>query len=345
MATATERRIIQERRAEETGWLLVPILEALLEQPCEPEDDLDFRFMDMLVRARAIPRAKGVFSPSMLGSCMRQAYFAKRGEDKHVGANPRANGYFLNGNFVHFKWQFACWKAHRLGMLDLLPVPIEHEIEAMRLIHQSGDDNHDDRNFVMACEALDFYGDGTRPGVEVRVMGEEDYGGTLDVILAFNGPPVPIDFKGVNQIDFQRMVKKGAKQEYRKQLVGYCNNLNASDLIEFWNRGSAKYGLLVNENKAGPDTSATASPIGLHETLVKVSEFEGEVARRLRTLRFHDDKNIVPPPECVSTRHMRFVECPFARHCTDEVKVIQREREARAERRNASRDWRVTRAR
>ena len=318
MATSTERRIIEERRSRDRDWLLVPILEELLESPVEPEDEEDFRFMDMLLRARAIPRAKGVFSPSMLGSCMRQAYFAKRGTDRHHVPNPRANGYFLNGNFVHFKWQFACWKAHRLGKLELLPVPAE-------------------------SPELDFYGNGTRPGVEVRVMGEADYGGTLDVILAFGGPPVPIDFKGVNQIDFQRMVKKGAKQEYRKQLVGYCKNANASDLIDFWNRGPVKYALLVNENKAGPDTSAPSSPIALYETLVKIVEFEAEVDRRLRTLRYHDDRDIVPPPECVSTRHMGYQECAFNRYCTDEVKARQREREAKAAK--SPRNWRVSRSR
>lgn len=318
MPTATERRILQERRAEETGWLLVPILEALLDVPCEPEDEKDFRFMDMLVRARAIPRAKGVFSPSMLGSCMRQAYFAKRGTEKLQVGNPRAHGYFLNGNFVHFKWQFALWKAHRAGMLEILPVPAE-------------------------TPELDFYGDGTRPGVEVRVMAEEDYGGTIDALV---GIPlqdgifhVVVDFKGINVIDFQRTVKKGAKQEYRKQLVGYVKNVQASDLPF-----RIDAALLISENKAGPDSSSSSSPIALHETLVKVEDFEGEVARRLRTLRYHDDKDIVPPHECVSTRHMKYQECPFNRFCTDEVKATQRERERKAEN-SASRPWRVSRSR
>src|SRR3954471_23062977 len=102
--------------------VLVPILEELLERECIPEDEEDFAFMDILIRARALPRKKGVFSPSMLGSCIRQAYFAKRGTEKHESISTQRNGYFLKGNFTHFQWQFAMWKAHRAGMLEIVTV-------------------------------------------------------------------------------------------------------------------------------------------------------------------------------------------------------------------------------
>lgn len=335
--TSTERNIIRERRASERG-ILVPILEELLEQECIPEDAEDFRFMEMLVKARALPRRKGVFSPSMLGSCMRQAYFAKRGVEKHQAPNPRANGYFLNGNFIHFKWQFAMWKAHRAGKLELVTVPIDHEVALLFGLEAQGVISGADRDAWVS--ALDFYGDGTRPGVEVRVI-DGEYGGTLDVVAVIPEqlrlPTYVIDFKGINVIDFQRQLKKGAPAKYRKQIVGYCKQ--AEKVLGLKIEG----GLLVSENKAGPDNSASASPLALHETLVPIEKYENEVARRLRTLYFHDDKNDTPPPECVSTAHMQFQECPFSRFCRAEVREIQKEREARA--RKASPAWRVSRSR
>lgn len=121
MTTATERRITQRRRAR---GILVPILEDLLENMVEVEDDDDIEFMERLMRARMKERDKGVFSPSMLSSCMRQAYFVKTGREKRPALSPQTNGYFLDGDFRHYKWQFALWKAHRAGKLELLEVEL-----------------------------------------------------------------------------------------------------------------------------------------------------------------------------------------------------------------------------
>jgi hypothetical protein len=183
--TPTEKRILQERRARKSGDILVPILEKLLEVECIPEDEDDFAFLDMLMRVRSMPRSKGVFSPSMLGSCVRQAYFSKRGEEKHLSVSPQANGYFLHGNFVHFKWQFAMWKAMRAGMLELVMVPA---------------DDLDIRHGM-------FF-NGERPGVEVRII-NGDFGGTIDVLVRIMGKVYVVDFKGINLIDFQRECKAG----------------------------------------------------------------------------------------------------------------------------------------
>lgn len=331
MTTPTDKTIQQRRRAAATGAVLVPILERLLEEECIPEDAEDFRFLDMLVRARALPRRKGVFSPSMLGSCMRQAYFAKRNTEKHVSKSPQMNGYFLNGNFVHFKWQFAMWKGHRAGVLELATVPIEHELVILRDLRES--------NMLSLKEydewagALNFNGNGTRPGVEVRVV-DGDFGGTIDVLAHMTTPETSynthvIDFKGINLIDYQRTIKKGAKPEYRKQIVGYAKVANKTLALN----PPVENCLLVSECKAGP-VPGSGSPIALHETLVPVALFEGEVNRRLKTLRFADQKGDMPPAECQSTLHMCFQECGFNRFCRDEVLVTQRERERIARARN-----------
>ena len=317
--------------------MLVPILEQVLELDTStgPSTPDDFRFMDMLIKARALPRRKGVFSPSMLGSCVRQAYFAKRNVEKHSAANPQTHGYFLKGNFIHLQWQFALWRAHVEGMIELVPVPIQNELDILDQLVIDGQLAKKDRNEWAA--RLNFYGDMTRPAVEVRVV-NDDFGGTIDGLVGFpkmtrrNGksPVVVVDFKGINLIDVQRTVKRGAKTEYRVQIVGYGHNVNVSDLPD-----QVESCLLVSENKAGPTNSSSSSPLALHETKVEVDEHMPEVRRRLKTLRWYDSRDEVPPPECVSTNHMGFQECPFSRFCRDEVKAVQKEREQKAAKRPA----------
>jgi hypothetical protein len=190
-------------------------------------------------------------------------------------------------------------------------------------------------------EALDFYENGTRPGVEVRIVISKDFGGTIDALVRV--PPFKrntkvhvVDFKGINVIDFQRSLKRGAKREYRVQIVGYGDNVNKSDLPY-----EVEDCLLVSENKAGPTNSSSTSPIALHETKVTIEEHLPEVKRRLKTLRFYDHEDEVPPPECVSTLHMSYQECPFNRFCREEVKAVERERRGRAAKQ--PRDWSVAR--
>lgn len=336
MPTPTEKRIIQRRNARKTGAVLVPILEEVLEYECIPETPDDFKFMDMLVRARALPRKKGVYSPSMLGSCVRQAYFSKRGTEKIMAHSPQTNGYFLTGNFVHLKWQFAMWRAHTLGKLELVPVPIEHELDILKEMHDAG--VIDQSDLFSWMNALNFYGDGSRPAVEVRVIVGDDFGGTIDAMFRANKSAKKkvhvVDFKGINVIDFQRQLKNGAKREYHVQVTGYGDNVNKSDLPY-----QVEDCLLVSENKAGPQSSLSTSPLALHETRVVIDEHLPEVKRRLRTLRWFDHRDEVPPPECVSTTHQAFQECPFSRFCDEEVRAVQRERQRRAEKR--PRNWKV----
>jgi hypothetical protein len=307
MTTPTERRIIGKRRTLLSGTKLIPILEELLEKPVEIEDESDFRYMDMLIRARAVPRLGGVYSPSALGDCTRKAYFMKRGEKRVPMMSPQTHGYFLHGNFIHLKWQFALWKAHQLKKITLGAVP--------------------------GVGPLDFWGDGTRPAVEVRVR-DNDFGGTIDAIVYIGREKYIVDFKGVNLIDFQRTVKRGAPVGYRRQLVGY--GMIAEKVLSLDLAGC----LLISECKAGP-LGGRGNPIALHETFVPIEDHRGDVERRLRTLRWFDAKEELPPPECVSTIHMGFQECPFSGRCREEVRQIQRERESRAK--VEPRDWKPSR--
>lgn len=119
--TPTEKRIVQTRRAR---GVLVPLLEELLEKPVEVEDEEDIDFMTKLMRSRSREREKGVFSPSSLGSCIRQAYFARTGQKRLRAFSPQTHGYFLDGDFRHYKWQFCLWKLHRAGVIELVAVEL-----------------------------------------------------------------------------------------------------------------------------------------------------------------------------------------------------------------------------
>lgn len=335
MPTPTERRIIQERRARARGSRLVLALEELLEREVEPEDEEDFRFLEMLLRARAIPRSKGVFSPSMLGSCMRQAYFAKTGVDPHKAHSPQTNGYFLHGNFIHLKWQFALWKAHREGLIELVTVSIDSERATLLEMRENGDLSLEEYDAWVA--ALNFYGDGTRPAVEIRVRSKAgDFSGTIDAIIRIVTRYYLVDFKGINLIDYQRALKKGAKFEYRVQVVGYAMIVNGSDEFDF----TIKQCLLVSECKAGP-ISGRGSPLALHEAVVDVDDYKDEVRNRLKRLREHVAEESIPAPACVSTRHQSYQECPFNRLCLEEVRRIQSKREKAAG--SSKRNWQVAR--
>jgi hypothetical protein len=299
MATSTEKRIVQARRTKKTGAKLVPVLELLLEETVDVEDEADFKFIEMLLRARAYPRQPEVFSPSMLGSCIRQAYLSKRGEEKLPARNPQTHSYFLNGNFVHFKWQFAVWKAHRAGLLTL-PMIVDQISKDL--------------------------GMSERPAVEVRV-GEGDNMGTIDTIVIFDQAHV-VDFKGLRLDEFQKTVRKGAPIPYRRQLVGYSELA----IVQYphLNFGNP---LLISECKAGP-VSGVGSSIALHETEVPMEEFAADVQRRLKTLRWYDGRNELPEIECRNTQHMQFQGCPFNKLCHDEVIARQRELQASAEKRS-----------
>jgi hypothetical protein len=88
--------------------------------PVEIDDDLDCEYLERLIRTRARPRTKNVFSPSGLSQCVRKVYFNKTNQKKFPVDRIQSSGYFLDGNFRHFKWQFVMWKMHRAGIIKLI---------------------------------------------------------------------------------------------------------------------------------------------------------------------------------------------------------------------------------
>lgn len=288
--TRTETAILEER---ERKGVLVPILEQVLESQVDLEDDDDQWFMIELMKARAREREGGVFSPSMLGSCVRQAYFAKTGKQKFPATSPRTNFYFLDGNFRHYKWQFVTWKAHKMGLLELLGCEI-------RVFHPNGD-------FSGTIDAI----------VRIPQFGQELF---------------PIDYKGMHVKAFQAFESYGTPDDYKLQIGGYGEIVNKSQTIESFMGTWLGFEpitrcLLVGENKGGPSQRGS-STIALHEDIVEIARVRSQMKRRMHTLRGFVTNEKIPPPGCTSTRNKGFQECPFAPHCRDEVKAIQAARES-----------------
>lgn len=285
--TSTERRILERRNAR---GILVPILEEVLEDQLSVDDDEDRAFMIGLMNARARQREKGVFSPSMLSSCVRQAVFVKREVEKRKSKSPRSNAFFLDGDFRHYKWQFALWKAHRAGLLILLGVEI-------RVFHPNGD-------FAGTIDAIveiagviyviDF------KGMNVNTFQQHEKWGTKDGYV-------------VQIVGYADIVNKAGQFE---SFMGSFLGVEIETC------------LLIGENKGGPVQSG--SPIALHEDALSVKKHRSKVKRRMHLLRGYMTNEEVPPPSCTSTRNLGFQECPFSYLCHTEVKAIQRDKEVEA---------------
>jgi hypothetical protein len=284
--TLVERKIIEARRRK---GVLVPILEEILENMVEVEDELDEKFMLDLMRARRAPREKGVFSPSMLGSCMRKAYFAKTGKQKFPATSPTTNYYFFDGDFRHYKWQFALWKAHRAGLLDAswrrgTGLPSERRFR---------------RNHRCHCQYR-------RQGLHRGLQGDASH--CVPDLRAWGTP-----------------------DDYKIQIIGYGQIVNLACAFESFMGEflgiEVEFCLLIGESKGGPSQRGS-SVIALHEDKLAVKEHRAKVKRKMHTLRRYVTNEEVPPPACTNTRIKLFQECPFAPHCREEVKLIQKRLEA-----------------
>ena len=117
MPTPAEKAI--RSRSTRKG-VLVPLLEEHFRKgPVQIENEADVEFLIMLARRIKTRERKrrddpAVFSPSALGSCLRHAYLRRHHKELKIpflrSLRPEPNFYFLNGNFLHLKWQFAMHK-------------------------------------------------------------------------------------------------------------------------------------------------------------------------------------------------------------------------------------------
>jgi len=287
--TGTEELLHELRRSSRSTDLLVPLVEKFMKNMPDVEDDEDREFMNNLILARSQPRKKGVYSPSMLSSCVRQVYLTKTGEQKRDVGRISSNGYFVEGNFRHFKWQFIVWKMHRAGIVQLVDVG-------------------------SICIGTEIYVHNNRG----------DYGGTIDNLIYIPGPDVivTVDWKGMNSNNFYKAIAANYPQhKYAVQVAGYAGLANASlDLSQ-----KIEHAVVIYENKNGAvQTRLLKSPLGLKEYRVDIKKHRSEITSRLKTLRAAERRDEIPPVECVSTRRVMFKDCPFAPICRGEVEQLER---------------------
>lgn len=292
MATPVEELIKQLRKSKESGAILVPLIEEFLRKPCDVEDKLDRKYLRDLVKTRSRPRKVGVYSPSQLASCVRQVYFTKTGKERNKVTRIASSGYFLDGNFRHFKWQFVLWKMHRAGIIQLI-----------------GNEDW--------CL-----------GTEIFVLNNKgDYGGTIDQLVYI--PQIDwlgtVDYKGMNSNAFMSSVSKGPSVKYITQSVGYAMIANEDESLVL--PKSIDEVVIIGENKNGPlNNRYSPSPLGLHEWRFNVNQHRQDVTRRLKKLRAHERKLIIPAVECKSTRSMQFMDCAFNKFCRVEIEKNERAR-------------------
>lgn len=198
----------------------MPLLEDLLREPVRVETEADRRFIQKLLKSgeerEARRQGKPVFSPSSMAACLRQVYLTRHarqlGISKLRSTKVEPNFYFLTGEWLHLKWQFACWK-------------LEKKI------------NNPDIFKLLACEypILSKHG---------------DHGGTVDVLAAINRELTIVDFKGLNVRDFAK-IARGEASGYEIQLTDYMMLFN-SQKAHHANNNRIERALLVVENKGGP---------------------------------------------------------------------------------------------
>lgn len=187
----------------------------------DSQEDADWisGLIDRMVE-REQTRLKGdkVFSPSALASCLRQVYLLKHAADLEIktvkSTRVESNFYFLNGNFLHLKWQFALYKMDKVL---------------------------DDDDFKLI-------------DVEYRVISKHgDHGGTSDVLCLVDYEPTIIDFKGWNTRWFGQLTRGepfDAFHEARMQMTDYMMLYNSQKDRP---TKKIKRGFLIVENKGGPD--------------------------------------------------------------------------------------------
>jgi PD-(D/E)XK nuclease superfamily len=217
MTTTTERNVRHRRKR---NGILVPLLEDLFREPLRIENDEDFHFIQNLIhkgqeRERR-RKSRAVFSPSALASCLRQVYLTRHHRALEIkplrSTRMEPNFYFLTGEWLHIKWQFACWK-------------LQQKINDPRIFR------------LIDCE--------------YPIMSKRgDHGGTVDVLAAVNGEPMIVDFKGLNVNSFTSIVR-GNASGYEIQLADYIMLYNSHpDHRSRGER--IERALLVVENKGGP---------------------------------------------------------------------------------------------
>lgn len=301
MPTKLEKQIRSTRAQSST--VLVHKLNELLKMPIGVENDADATFLYALamkqVEREAVRKSgNGVYSPSGLASCLRHVYLGKNwkqlGLDRVELPAIEAHYYFLTGDFIHLKWQFALYK---LGLVDPNFTLIDCEVPVMS--------KRGDHGGTIDVVCLN---DGELQLVDVKGLNVRSFHHVDD-----GNPPIPYR---IQVTDYMMLWNAEVLSGKRKPTKSMAEVLGA-DVFPKIHRG-----IILAENKGGPDAK---HPAALSEYIVKLKDNLPEVRARLEILRAHEEEQSIPHIECVSTRGIQFQGCPFAEFCKEEVRAFERE--------------------
>ena len=313
MPTNKTQTLIRHKRKR--SGILVPLMEDLFQSPVEIDDEVDIDFITntlttMMERQKA-RHGRPVFSPSQLSECLRYVYLLKHHKSLDI---VRARAVRVEPNFYFFNGNFL-------------------HLKWQFALHKLDRHINDPEIFKLH-------------GVEVPILSKhKDHGGTADGLVSIYKQPYLVDFKGLNVRAFAQIVNGTIPSQYVMQLADYGMLFNSQRQNGF----QIFSGLLVSENKGGPDRKHL---IALNETEIPIKAHVPEVRFRLEVLREHEAKEEIPSPECESTTTYQFQGCPFRKYCKKEVQEIaKRKRDAEGSdstkleiaRPSGSRDYRTAR--
>ena len=168
----------------------------------ESQADVDWMTNLLEIMVERDERRKGdakVFSPSQLASCLRYVYLLRHYKQLDIERmrelRIEPSYYFLTGNFLHLKWQFALYK-------------MEKRI------------NDPDIFQLYAVE-------------EAILSKRKDHGGTVDAIVLVHGIPYIADFKGLNVRSFGEITRAFIPHQYAVQLSDYMMLWNSQKKKDF----------------------------------------------------------------------------------------------------------------
>lgn len=186
--------------------ILVPLIHNFMEDnsvDITSEEDVKFltNLSNMNMRREEERRTEGlgVFSPSSLGdACVRKSYLTRHAVRPEGTPSPydfKAHYFFLTGNFLHLKWQFALYKMEK---------------------------------WIANSSIFQVH------GYEVGVRSKRgDNRGTVDVIASIYGEPFVIDFKGLNTFASAKIGYGKIPVGYKAQVGNYLVLWNAQKAKPF----------------------------------------------------------------------------------------------------------------
>jgi hypothetical protein len=300
MPTPTEKLIRASRVQNDT--VLVSKLNEILKMNIgiETEADANFLFalaMKQVEREKIRKSGGSVYSPSGLASCLRRVYLGAHwkelGFDRVELPSIEAHFYFLTGDFIHLKWQFALYK---LSMIDPDFTLIDVEVP---VISKRGD--HGGTIDVVCLN------EGELQLVDVKGLNRRGF-------YSVDEQRTSIHYR-IQLTDYMMLWNSGVTHGLIKPTPAMKEEFG-------WDAFPKVYkGIILAENKGGPDSG---HPAALTEQVVKLKDSLPDVRNRLELLRAHEEEKTLPEIECRSTKGIEFQGCPFADYCKKEIKAVER---------------------